>query len=304
MRLLVKRKDARGNITNQVIELPWLAFVKHMAISGQGYIPAIRKFWRMLGMFFLYSDYMGHPFNHNSSFSQPPVPLYDPTSTAQFSNIAGKAIADFLAKRLDGATVTFGYEAALKSRDLPIRGKRPDLLCANPLSHTLFSIESKGFSKNYISSREMTRYKRQAVSRWIPVSFHVASVAYNLYNQVKVKYHDPKNEDFEYDKELVKKLSIQYYQGVKEFLNKEIFEIKREFINENNYYRLTFHPDRRHNFYPFFLPYCELFDRLSILIDVRVSDFAKKGIGETKMEQYVSDENVYIDSDGIGLMLL
>lgn len=302
MKLKVERKDNRGNIIKLNIEMPWLAFIKHMAISGQGFIPSIRKFKRMLGKFFIYSDYLRYSSYQNSSFSKPPIFLYDPTSTAQFSNIAGKSIADFLGKRLDGAIISFNYDAALKMLGFKVQSRRPDLLCANSLD--IFSIEAKGLSKISVSNNEMAAYKQQAQSGPIPVKFSIASVAYNLYNQVKVKYHDPKNDDFLYNKELVKKLSIQYYRGIKSFINEDIFEIKRKSINKNNYYNLIFPLKRLYEFNRFFPFSFDRFNRISILIDIRISDFIKYGIMDSKTEQYFSNENIYIDSDGIGLMLL
>lgn len=300
MILQIERRDNRGNITNQKIRMPWLAFIKHMAISGQGFVPSIKKFKRMLGMFFVYSDYLRYSDFQKSKFSKPPKILYDPTSTGQFSNIAGKAIADFLVKRLDNAKITFNYEAALRQKGLPINGTRPDLLCVN--SSDIFSAEAKGRSKGHVSNTEMNSYKRQAQSGSLFVKFSVASISYNLYNQVEVKYYDPKNDDFEYDKELVKNLSIKYYKGIKELLNEEIFDIKREFINNRNYYKVSLSPHKFFDFYPLYPFFIKYSGRISILIDNRIASFVENGLDDFEMEQYFSNENIYIDSDGIGLI--
>jgi hypothetical protein len=302
MILEIERKDKKGNITNLQEKMPWLAYIKHMAISGQSFSPFINKLKKMLGMFFVYSDYLGLSSYRNSSFSKPAPPFYDQTTTAQFSNIAGKAIADFLAKKLDKAIISFNYDAALKISGLPVQGIRPDLLCAN--STDIFSIEAKGFSKINVSQNEMDGYKQQARSGPIRVKFCVASVSYNIYNKVKVKYYDPINNSFVQNGELVKKLTIQYYQGIKQFLDEKVFAIKQEIINDNNYYKLTFPSKDLYKLFPLCPFFYRYINRLSILIDVRISNFVENGIGNSKMGQYFSNENVYIDSDGVGLMLL
>jgi hypothetical protein len=150
----------------------------------------------------------------------------------------------------------------------------------------------------------LTKYKDQAMSGPINVRFGVASITYNMFHSVRIKYHDPINENFRYDKELIKNLSKQYYQGIKEYLNKEIFEIKREFINEKNYYRLTLSP--KFEFKKFYFPYppfYRTFEVFSILIDIRVTEFAKEGLYDFEMKPYKGDR-VFIDSDGIGVILL
>lgn len=73
----------------------------------------------------------------------------------------------------------------------------------------------------------MRKYKKQAESSLIGVSSSIASVSYNLYN--KVKYHDPKNENFDYNRQLVNNLSMLYYQDIKEILECGIFTI--DFVN-------------------------------------------------------------------------
>jgi hypothetical protein len=77
------------------------------------------------------------------------VGLSDPTEKGQFSNLVGKAIADFLSKRIDHSLFTVNYEAAMRLKDisLSISGKqirRPDLPAFVP--NATFAIEAKGFS--------------------------------------------------------------------------------------------------------------------------------------------------------------
>ncbi len=57
-------------------------------------------------MFLVYDDFL-RGFNNNR-FSEPPI--CDPTEQGQFSGLAGKAIADFLSKKIDGSIFTIAYE--------------------------------------------------------------------------------------------------------------------------------------------------------------------------------------------------
>jgi hypothetical protein len=155
MLLNIEYKNVKGNISNLNIDLPWLALIKHMAIAGQGHIPSIRKFRRILGMFFRYADYINYNSFQNSSFSQPPNYLLDPTEKAQFSNMVGKAIADFLSKRINNAKITLNYEAAMRLNGILISGKRPDMLGIN--SSDIFSIESKGLSASSVDGKKMIK---------------------------------------------------------------------------------------------------------------------------------------------------
>lgn len=101
MNIQVDYIDSEGNQHNRNFPLTRIAFVKHMAIAGQRYSPRLSKFFRTLGMFFHYSAYMQRNAFNNDRFSEPPTALSDPTEKNQFSNLAGKALADFLSKRID-----------------------------------------------------------------------------------------------------------------------------------------------------------------------------------------------------------
>ena len=91
------------------------------------------------------------PFNRDR-FSEPPIGLSDPTDKGQFSNLAGKTIADFLSKRINRSLYTVIYEAAMRLRSMPLsmggkQVRRPDLLAFAP--NATFAIEAKGFSRGY-----------------------------------------------------------------------------------------------------------------------------------------------------------
>lgn len=128
MNITVEYKDTAGAISNQTHNLTRIAFAKHLAIDGQGYAPRPQKLIRTIAMFFHYSNYIQRQAFNNNRFSEPPIQLSDPTEKGQFSNLAGKAIADFLSKRIDQSIFTVNYEAAMRLRRLPLNVERPDLL--------------------------------------------------------------------------------------------------------------------------------------------------------------------------------
>ena len=100
MNISVEYRDTTGIISNRTYSLTRLAFAKHLAIAGQEYAPRPQKLLRTIGMFFHYSYYLQREAFYNNRFSQPPTALSDPTEKGQFSNLAGKAVADFLSKKL------------------------------------------------------------------------------------------------------------------------------------------------------------------------------------------------------------
>src|SRR5690606_23287206 len=119
---------------------------------------------------------------------------------------------------------------------LSIEGKqvrRPDLLAYTPNSR--FAIEAKGFSGGF---GNMNDHKSQSETGGIPVNFTVASVSYDLYNQVKCKYYDPYNDDVPYDNELLRKLTKHYYSGLSEFLNEKYFNYREIVIQGEKFYEV------------------------------------------------------------------
>src|SRR5918911_3787125 len=87
MNISVEHIDTAGTTHNRTFQMSRLAFVKHMAIAGQGYAPKLQKLLRSIGMFFHYSYYIQRQAFNNDRFSEPPVPLSDPTEKGQFSNL-------------------------------------------------------------------------------------------------------------------------------------------------------------------------------------------------------------------------
>jgi hypothetical protein len=316
MNIQVEHKDTKGEITNQTHLLTRLAFAKHLAIAGQGYAPRPHKLIRTLAMFFHYSSYMQQQAFNNDRFSEPPIQLSDPTEKGQFSNLAGKAIADFLSKRIDKSIYTVNYEAAMRIHNPPIplfvnrrQVRRPDLLAYTADSR--FAIEAKGFSRG---SQNMDNHKKQSKTGGISVNFTVASVSYDLYNQVKCKYHDPFNDDLTFDKELLRRLTKEYYSGLSEFLNEKYFnsrviEIQGEKFHE---IELSYSPFEKlfHDEFPFkqFWRFEILeYYRPKIILPFAIGDYAEKGItNEIKpfiFETSEKEYNIYIDNDRVGLRI-
>lgn len=307
MNITVEYINTAGITFNQNHRLSRLAFAKHFAIAGQGYAPRPQKLIRTISMFFHYSYYLQKQAFDNNHFSSPPVELSDPTEKGQFSNLAGKGIADFLSKRIDQSIFTVNYEAAMRLRNMPINVQRPDLLAFN--QNSMFALEAKGFSARSVN---MTNAKNQSLTGGIPVNFTVACASYNLYDNVNCKYHDPFNDSVSYDNEMLTNLTKSYYSGLSEFLNQEYFRY-REFnfqgeefyeveLNYRNYEKLL-----PYEFKHFF--YFEIFEfyRPRLILPKKIQEYAEHGItNETKpfiFESKEKDDNIYIDNDRVGLRI-
>lgn len=231
MNIVVEYKDSAGNISTRSYVLTMLAFAKHLAIAGQRYSPAPQKLMRTIAMFIHYSFYLKRQDFYSNKFSVPPVQLYDPTEKGQFSNLAGKAIADFLSKRIDGSLYTVNYEAAMMLRNMALNVRRPDLIAYT--KNSMFAIEAKGYSQG---SGNMAIHKNQSTTGGIPVSYTVACVSYNLYRQVKCKYYDPHNDNIQFDFKELKELTKKYYSGLSGFLKNEIFIYEKTEIGGEIFY--------------------------------------------------------------------
>lgn len=300
MELYVSYKDSSGGILDIPKTISTIALAKHMAIAGQGYMPHIGKFFRVLGMFLRFKDYMDYRSIKENRFSIPQDYAYDPTEMVQFSNVIGKAFADYLVKEIDFAKLTFNYEAAMRLQNMQIKGTRPDLLCVCQDGKQI-AVEAKGRKNSKISVNEMQKYKSQAQNGPIPVNSAVASVAYNLYDKVEVKYYDPESEYFDRDESFLKKLIKAYYGGLCTYLNEHVFNINTKNIGERKYYVLNFNGiydiskfNRTHCFICYERP-------IAILLDSDIKKFAESGEVDFSMGK-VDENNLYIDSDGVGMM--
>jgi hypothetical protein len=312
MNISVEYKDTAGVISNQIHTLSRLAFTKHLAIAGQGYAPNPGKLFRVLGMFLHYSYYLQTRAFNNDRFSEPPIGLSDPTEKGQFSNLAGKAIADFLSKRIDRSLYTVNYEAAMRLKRMPLslggrQVRRPDLLAFTPSA--MFAIEAKGFSGGY---GNMTEHKDQSQQGGIPVNYTIASVAYDLYNNVKCKYHDPFNDNIRFDNQLLSRLTKKYYRGLSAFLDQKLFDYREFDIQGEPFYEIEllnrnfgkiFQSDFPHSHFWFH----ELFDfyRPRLILPRNIRAYSETGINN-EIRPFLFDakeqpENIYIDNDRVGL---
>lgn len=300
MKIAVEYLDKHGNLSNKNYSISKIGLVKHMAIAGQRHAPSSHKILKTIGMFFQFGYYLQSNSLKNDKFSLPPNHLYDPTEKGQFSNIAGKAIADFLAKKIDNAIHTVNYEAAMKMKGMPITGSRPDLLAfTNKLT---FAIEAKGYSRSSVNN--MADHKIQSTTGGIPVNFTVASVSYNLYDQVKCKYYDPYNDNIKFDDELFAKVTKKYYSGFIDFLEfgnyKEVKHKNEEFYEVDllSPYFMDIDQDvfLRHFMYDV------LHYQPKIILPKNIEEYAREGLN-THIEPFLydGDKQIYIDNDRIGL---
>ena len=308
MNINVEHKDSAGNISSRSYTMTRLAFAKHLAIAGQRYAPMPQKFMRTIAMFLHYHLYLQRNDFYSNKFSVPPDQLYDPTEKGQFSNLAGKAIADFLSKRIDKSLYTVNYEAAMMLRNMPLNVGRPDLIAYT--TNSTFAIEAKGYSRG---CGNMTTHKMQSTTGGIPVNFTVACVSYNLYNQVKCKYHDPYNDNAPYDSQGLKELTKKYYSGLAGFLNEELFSYKEAKINEEIFYAIELNLIKleklfRKEFLYLPFPCFELFKfyRPQIILPSNIRELAANGLSkDTKPFDFKisKQENIYIDNDRVGLRI-
>ncbi len=309
MNITVEYKDTAGTISNQTHNLTRIAFAKHLAIAGQGYAPRPQKLIRTIAMFFHYSYYIQRQAFNNDRFSEPPIQLSDPTEKGQFSNLAGKAIADFLSKRIDHSIFTVNYEAAMRLRGLPLNVGRPDLLAYK--QNAMFALEAKGYSGGH---GNMTTHKTQSQTGGIPVNFSVACVSYNLYNNVQCKYHDPFNDNIQYDNELLGGLTRNYYKGLSEFLNQKFFEYREFYLQGETFYEVELLYRNFEKLFPDEFPFRPIlhfeildFYRPRLILPKEIRDYAEDGLtSETKpfvFETSEQDYNTYIDNDRVGLRI-
>lgn len=307
MNIEVEYKDASKKIYNQTHQMTRIAFIKYLAIAGQGYAPKPQKLIRMLAMFFHYFQYMQSKEFMDNKFSEPPIQLSDPTEKGQFSNLVGKAIADFLSKQIDKSLFTVNYEAAMRLKKMKLNVSRPDLLAFNQSS--MFAIEAKGYSGGH---GNMTTHKAQSQTGGIPVNFSVACVSYNIYSKVQCKYYDPSNNNMVYDNILLKKLTKQYYSGLMGFLNSDFFSFREINIQGEKFYEVELSKKVVAQIYSDnellrFSVCVDLLDYYAprLILPIAIKDFAKYGINSQTMpfifDMNDNDNNLFIDNDRVGL---
>lgn len=90
MNIFEEYKDTVSEIYNQIHRITRMAFAKHLALFGQGYVPCIRKLFRSISMFLHYNHYMQSNAFNDDRFSEPPLELSNRKVKGQFSNLAGR----------------------------------------------------------------------------------------------------------------------------------------------------------------------------------------------------------------------
>lgn len=306
MNIPVEYKDSKGVISTKNYKLTRLGFIKHLAIAGQGYAPKSQNLLRTIGMLLHYSYYIERTAFNNNRFSTPPLILSDPTEQGQFSTLAGKAIADFLSKKIDKSIFTTNYEG-IASR--PLIGQRPDLVAFT--KNQQFTLEAKG--RNQSNPGNMTEHKKQASSGNYPRHFSVACVSYNLFSQVTCNYHDPLNENIPYDNVGLQKVTKKYYSGLATFLNQRYFDFQEFNFQGETFYEVelsyqtfeklfmddfAFRPIRIHEIIDFYRP--------SLILPKEIMELAEVGLTIDSdpfiFESEEQSDNIYIDNDRIGLL--
>ena len=319
MKLEVEQLDRQGNTRQHTISMNKLAFAKHFAIAGQHYEPHISKLPRILGVFLMYSNYLDrYSFYKENRFSEPPIEFSDPTSKAQFSNLAGRAIADFLSKRIDKCQFTVNYEAAMRIKNIPIKGSRADLIGFTE-DEKIISIEAKGLCQRSISKGKMKKYKQQSRNGGLKVDYSIACVSYNLYERVRCKYHDPEGEEIKFDSELFRNLTKNYYSGLSSFIHSDAINAiteTREFGSEEfiivNLGRLFYYhkiPFGNNYLWQYRFLYKYL-SQYSLILPGNIEELADKGLNKplppfplyaSEGDGY-SERGWYIDNDRVGII--
>ena len=306
MEIEVEYKDNNGLISRQIHKMSRLAFIKHFGFVGQGYSKNYEKILRSLAMLLHYLYYTKQTDFDKGKFSEPPEIFSDPTEKGQFSTHAGKAIADFLSKRINQSIYTVNYEAAMRKKNIPIIGRRPDLLAFT--IDAQFAIEAKGYTGSH---GDMNKHKEQSKTGGIPVNYSIACVSYNMYSKVKVKYYDPSNENVEYDYKLLNDLTKEYYKSFIDLLDIKEFEHNAININGEKFTELQM--SRKYleiilNEYIYHSYWGLNIEKLSIILPHQLEMFAENGISKDIKPFFFyhksENDNIYIDNDRIGLKLI
>lgn len=282
-------KDGSGVIKNSTETFSFLSFVKHLTFAGVGKYRHPSLIFRYWGILFGYFPYWGWGGNH---FLLPPFIFNDPTEKAAISKQIGRAMADYLSKKIYKSKINYSYEDAMIIKGHPISGSRPDFYCDNLRQQ--FAVEAKGFAAHSVSNKKMNDNKIQSQAGPLLVNFSIASVAYDLYKNPKVKFHDPLNDNAPYDRELSFQLRSYYFNSVIDFI-----ELYRFPLTQNNF------PDFvSYDFMPFFSPFFPQKFKLLVHRAIIQRSWESNDWLETIEESQEGNENYYIDSDGIGLSII
>lgn len=303
MVLNVEHVDAAKNVNHTKLDITLLAFLKHFSMVARGRRTLLESIPRMVSSAILYADYIPYrSFSKAPGFNDPPDERYDQHEKGTFSGLVGKAIADFLAKRIDKAIYSVSYEAVMMKSGLPIAKQRPDLLCIVS-DHNRIAVEAKGYCQRTVSNNEMKKHKAQSSSGPISVNRSIASVSFNIFEKMCVKYHDPKSGDKNNEEDTIA-ITKEFYTDVARLFRfdegiRVAFEDRKEFV-AIPVQSLLFRSSLSARFLRSFIR-CPLY-RVFVLLDEKVSNAARTS--ELPLIEYRMGDNYYVDSDGIGLLLL
>lgn len=304
MELKVKHKTQNGEIRDETHSLGYYALIKHIVCAGTGRFSIFNSLYylrKSFGMLSYYNEYLNRHDFELGKFSCPPETSnhYDPTELSQFSCIAGKGIADFLAKRIDNAIFSVGYEAFLKQNRITLRGTRADLVLFKNNGER-FVLESKGRKSKYEEKTlndalQQTRKGLSVLSQY-EINFGVVCASFDLYNDIKSYYYDPSFGDEIKRNSTLKELSKLYYKSFFEILknskNTKTFKHKGEvFINIE---LSEFSIFENHPLY-----------NTSLIVPHNIEELSETGISENniptfKKSEIDDNELIYIDNDKIG----
>lgn len=284
MQLNVEHIDSAGVLSEFQLQISLPRFLKHAALAGQGPGALFPTLSRGIGLLLYYQQYIQVGTGFALTGLNAPAAA-DPTELGDFSTIAGKAFADLLAKFLVPASFTFTYEAVLSAAGQPIVGVRPDFYCISPLGQ--FSIESKGRSSATAPPSLIMEAKRQARSGALPVGFCFASIAYNLYNSPHCLFYDPVLMDTPINHELHRTLIRDYHNQI----IRDLFS-----INQRSTRRIN-----QRDFFTF--PFNSRLGRIEFLVDRQIEGYLLNNDANINIFEPLDEERIYVDRDGIGVLI-
>lgn len=293
MHVNVEYIDRHKALTFHTLQISLPAFLKHAAIAGSGDdLGVLPSLARGIGTMLFYGRYIDAPWLFRfKGFQRPDLKFHDPTEIGDFSTLVGKTLADYLAKRLLHAKFTHTYEAAMCATGYKSFGSRPDFYCTT--ENEQFAMEAKGFSKRTISDSEMAVHKAQSASGPIPVNFSIASVTYNIYDGPRCKFHDPVSDNTVFHKEENNRLAKLYYRTLYGHLNDYITPRRFDFAGRQySAFNIS--------------PYLFIGKRnrpVKLLFDRKIMKNIEREYILSDEYSYVAEEDIYLDIDGIGVVL-
>lgn len=305
MRFTVAYTDAGGASRDRSYRISLATWLKHFVLAGAGFTPGPKLLLRGLGALAWYWDFVAPVATGSDCFGEPIPILRDPTLKAHFSNLAGRAFADFLGREIEGALITRSYEGVLAATGTRLTGSRPDLLAIRP--GRVVAIEAKGYAKKYVSATEMATHKSQAAQGSLSRHSFAASVAYALYDEIKVSYLDPEDDFPRPDRASVRS-QLQEYFALAEVSASELGH--REVILQN---RRVVHiplPEAVRGRVPIDVERGATLNNIALLIDRELVSEAARALASERSEadsrflqpaHRVDVEGLFIDSDGIGI---